>query len=165
MNERFKINDFVIYNGNGTTLEPRRRNKDYAKIIDIKKIGGIIYFGLQLYSLDEKISCLFDQINDIKTSITYLELLGLKENKLPEGIITYSINNFFITNYLFGYCLGKIENIKVLEKYKINGNFSQDKFNGDFLNLNNVNDLFDIYEEKANLTVSRMEIISTLKLN
>ncbi len=166
MKERFKINDYVVYDGDGTALEPKRRNKDYAKIIERKKIGDIDYVGLQLFSLKEKISCPLSQIRDIETTRLHLINLGFEEKKLTKGAFSYRKNELVITHCLFGYWQGDIENIgdNEIKKYIINNEWNVANFFTDFPNLNNVNDLFDIIEMNEKVIIDREKIINSIPI-
>lgn len=180
MREKFKINDYVVYLGDGTTLEPRRRNKDYAKIIDLKKIGNIEYVGLQLSSLNEKISCPLNQINNIETSKTHLLNLGFKEENSSDKIVCYIKNNIFISKlglripvsiynnnyFIAGFCLAdfRIISNNKLEKYIIDDKIDVAKFFAEFQSLYNINVLFDVLEIKEDLIIDREKIINTIPI-
>lgn len=178
MKERFKINDYVVYDGDVTALEPKRRNKDYAKIIERKKIGDIDYVGLQLISLKEQISCPLSEITHIETTKLHLINLGFKEEKSTDKLVYYVKNNMFISKlsliiplskynnnfFITGFCLADFRAITndELEKYKNGSQIDMPKFYNDFPNLNNVNDLFDIIEMKENIIINREKIINPI---
>lgn len=161
----FKINDYVVCFVKNAFGEARK-NKDYAKIIELKKIGDNYIVDLQLLSLDEKTSCPLNQIRDIETSKFHLLNLGFEEKKLTKGALNYRKNDLVITHYLFGYWLGDIENIddNEMKKYIIDDKWNVAKFFKNFPTLYNVNDLFNVIESNENCIIDREKIITSIPL-
>lgn len=171
----FKINDYVLYTGDGTANEPARKNKDYAKILDLIIIENIEYVCLQLLSIDKKISCPKHHIRVIETSQQHLINLGFEEVNSISKRVCYIKNNIYISKlglsipgsdiyfFISGFCLADFRSITNVElnKYLTNNKVDAIKFFKDFPKMNNINDIFDI--DKVEET-DREKIINSISL-
>lgn len=180
MRERFKVNDYVIYDGDKRVSELCKRNKDYARIIDIKIDNGKYWFNLELVSIDEKIFCPLRLLTEIETNKIHLINLGFSQEVFSKNSFYYKKNNIIISelncilptsnfyeeSLLSGFCLADFRSITCqdIEKYCINGKFDQDRFKIDFPSLVFVNDLFDVLEGMEKISIDRKKIISSIKL-
>lgn len=151
----YKEKDFVKYIGDYTTMEPIRRNEDFAQIVEIDKNESYWVVTLDLITSTSRIKCLLSSIRPISTEEIHLIRLGFNEVLLDngkkyfqrDGIMLTSIGiTFSQINYTFisGLCVGDLRNFTNtdIEKFIVNGKFNVEKFYSIYSSVQNINQLF-----------------------
>lgn len=156
-----KENDFVKYTGDYTTLDPIRRNEDFAQVISFLQDENYSMVTLHLVTLNQKLMCSTNLIRTIDTEEKHILRLGFKEVNFSDGkryferdgvIISSVIIQFPSIRYFFvsGLCIGDLRNLsqEEIESYLTEGEFDPKKFFSVYPSVHNLNRLFDEIKSK-----------------
>lgn len=149
----FKKNDFVKYLGDFSTMDPIRREPDFAQIFDIIDNDSYWTVVVDLISSNKRIMCSVNNIQSISTNEEHLYRLGFKDVKNGEKTIYYIKDNFMISsigislpykNYMFisGLCIGDLGHITGnIDEFLDGDEFVPAKFYKKYPSVHNLNDL------------------------
>jgi hypothetical protein len=163
----YKENDLVKYIGDYTTMEPIRRNEDFAKIFKIDKTESYWIVTLDLITSSTRIMCILSSIRPISTEEIHLIKLGFNEVSLDNGkkyferdgvmltsiAITFNQINF---TFISGLCIGDLQNLSHIdiEKFLVDDKFNVEKFYSIYPSVQNINQLFaEIASKKWNFDI------------
>jgi len=170
----YEIGDYVKYGGDYSTLDEIRREKSFAKILDIKKFDYYWLAGIELIPSKKKISCVIDRIRPIDTSEQYLKEIGFVEKTNQAGKKAFVMNDTVISSlainilhkhsnsvFISGFCIADFRNHEIIdfEKYKEDDFINAQKFYSDFKNANNINDLLQYLKKEKGLKIDSEKII------
>lgn len=173
----YEVGDYVIYGGDYSTLDVTRREKDFAKILTIKKFDYYWFVGLELFNSKDKISCVIDRIRPINTSENHLIEIGFEEKIDNAGKKAYVMNDIVISSIIFqiiheysksvfisGFCITDFRNEEMIdfEKYQEDDFINMQKFYSDFKNANNLNDILYYLESEKGIAIDKEKIISLI---
>lgn len=165
----YNVNDYVKYVGDYSTLDPIKRNADFAKILEIQKYDDVWMVIIELLKTKEKVLIDISFIRPLLLEERHLINLGfnkLPNNEDPEyfskrGIyissIVITLNNFI---YISGFSLVN-ENIfrdfdirNYIDKENV---FQAKKFRKDFPPLDNLNKLIKLLKSQELISEEDIE--------
>ncbi|WP_158977371.1 hypothetical protein [Cellulophaga sp. L1A9] len=173
----YEVGDYVKYGGDYSTLDETRREKGFAKILNIKKFDYYWLVGLELVKSKDKISCVIDRIRPIDTSEKCLKEIGFEGEIDNAGKKAYVMNDIIISSmcinilhkysksvFISGFCIADFRNNEMIdfEKYKEDDFINAQKFYSDFKNVNNLNDLLNYLESEKGIDIDKEKIISLI---
>lgn len=172
----YNVGDYVKYEGDSSTLEDRRRNPDFAKILQIEKFDDYWWVGVELLSSKEKISFSMNYLRPISLEEKHLVNLGFEKrpiNLSPQYYVKGDVYissigfNLIILNYHFisGFCL--VDNISAFQNLDIadffeNNKFNTKKFYEKYPSLYNINSLIEVLKEKSLINDDEIEELITM---
>lgn len=173
----YQIGDYVKYGGDYSTLNETKREKGFAKILNIKKFNHYWSVHIELIESKNKVYCIIDKIKPIDLSEKHLKEIGFNKEIDNKGNHAFVMNDVVISSLVYniiheysksvfvsGFCVTDFRNNESInfEKYKEDNFINVEKFYSDFKSVNNVNDLINYLEFEKGIDINKEKIISLI---